>query len=67
MSAKCLLSLVCFFALRFGIPIGAVGRRLVGGVGEHHRVVEEERFRFVLLDELEGEVVDEIGAVLAIC
>ncbi len=35
-------------AIRFRVPVGAIGRWLVGRVGEHHWVVQEEGLRFVL-------------------
>src|SRR4051794_34069444 len=55
-----------FYAGEFWVPVRAVRRGLEWFVSEQHRAVEEERAVFVLFDEVEGEGVDEIGAVFAV-
>jgi hypothetical protein len=61
-----LLVVVDGLPLRLRVPVGAVRGRLVGGVGEHHRVVQEERVTLVPGDEVDGPVAHQVGAVLAV-
>jgi len=48
------------------VPVGAVWSGLKRIVGEDHRVVKEERAVLFSGDEIEREVVDELGAVTAL-
>ena len=66
MSAKCFGVLLPSRSSLLGIPVRAVGRRLVRAVREHHRIVEEERLVFVPRHEIEREIVDQVGPVLAV-
>ena len=54
------VALVSRGAKPLGIPVGGVGRGIEGAVREDHRIVYEERFLFVFIDE----IADEIGAYL---
>ena len=46
--------------------IGTIGRRIVGRVRQHHRVIEEERPVLLTRDEVEGVVVDDVGSVFVL-
>ena len=57
-------------ALRAALPLTAVlrslsGRRLVRGVRQHHRPVDEERPILVPRDEVADVVAEHVRAVLA--
>lgn len=61
-----LRGLLLVFTVGLRIPVRAVGRRLKRVVGEDHRVIEEERLLLVFGNEFQGEVVDQLRAVLAV-